>query len=275
MEIKEFIKQLITGSGVDVNAEEIKKLLDLNIEGVLPESFTKAFNSKYLTQESARNDASVQAHYKSKVLGEFDEKINDIVKSLGLNQDQLTSILGVKKSEERIRAMIEAAKVPGTADIATLNKQIAEMKAQHEQAIKDLTTQHTAKILNGKIENWFASQEWSDAYPEQLRTKLALLQLAEMLNQKGAVAVLSENGEDILLKSKADSSMDFFMDNRPVKFHELGNLVMETNKFKKVVPAQNSVIPVVTSETQLKLSMHQQKLQDSIKQSLADQGVII
>jgi hypothetical protein len=50
---------------------------------------------------------------------------------------------------------------------------------------------------------------------------------------------------------------------------------METNKFKKVVPAQNSVIPVVTSETQLKLSMHQQKLQDSIKQSLADQGVII
>lgn len=111
--IKEFFNEISEQSGLKAD-ENVQKFIGSLPDVDLPENFDTTFNSKYLTQDSAKSDPVIRDHFsvkfKAQYLGAMDKKIVNFLKSDSVSDELLEKIEAEKDSAKKVDIALEGWK---------------------------------------------------------------------------------------------------------------------------------------------------------------------
>lgn len=246
----DFVRDVALRGGVAADSQELLELLqrpDLAAAAQVnvPDAVAAAA-AGLMSVQAAKSNADVQSHFRQAHFSAIDGKLAAALDAAGdlLTTEQraeLTAERSTPARTEKALKMLLDAKPARTGDKA-LQDEIKRLndtaRAKEEGYAAALATekQHlTDYQRNQQFESATAQIKWADTYQESVRPDLAKLLIGKKLDEIGATAVLV--GGKLVLKQKADPSLDFYQDNKTVSFADLVQRTAAENKLIAVTPA--------------------------------------
>jgi len=153
MEVKnlgQLLQHLATKAGIDANDQNLINILsNSELSKITVHSdVIKALDENLLSVDVAKdNHPEISKVYKAQVLNAFDKKMDDIISELGLPEDKVTELKGIKNTYQRyetLTALIKSMKAatPNKEDKNALQEQVDTLL----EDIKKINTDHAGAL---------------------------------------------------------------------------------------------------------------------------------
>lgn len=218
-----FLGALAPKFGVDVSAH-LAALAENDIE--LPDELAGAFTSKeILTEDSARNNPKLKAHFYAQSLSPMDRTLEALMSEHGFTDEQQQEVKGGQGTYERQKLFtrILAERKPTAQvndEVTKLHAQLAAERkiAQEKEAAKDAELQKY--IHNFTLDTALAKRRLDEEKfgGRDIAADFAKIQLEKALAEKGVIKIYDPVSNNFKLKQASNPEMDFFIDNSPASF---------------------------------------------------------
>jgi len=246
VKIGTLLNNLATKFGVDTTSPEFIELLSANLE--VPDNIASSFqNLTLLTEESAKNNPKLKAHFTALALNGGDARINSAMEELGFSDEYRNEIIGAPSTYDKISLLAKKAAELGNQKAAATGKEKESVANQYNAAMAELVNQKKlyeqqlagkeqeysekmkTHILRGKLTSRKLDTSRFDL---ETMSDIAFNQLQKELATKG-IKIKNEN--DVLkLKQAQDDALDYFENNQPYSVDQLIDSVLANNKLLAV-----------------------------------------
>lgn len=269
-QLGKLITEMLLHSGYDMDSENESLGAILQLDTDVPDDVATSLKSNLLTLESAKNNPDIKKHFTAQALNTIDTGIYEYADEYGkLNDDQITEIKGEKSSYKKMRMMLDAlrnAQQPAAAtgvdeetksklssrkeEIEKLQREISEVKAQHEQSLSQVKSEAQNNILNYAIDMELSSKEYAQSELDKSTNILIARQIIDkQLNEMGA-KVVNDGNNSLRLVRTDDSDMEFMRENKKITFGSLADSILAEKKLLKAsAPVPSGKIPNTISKS--------------------------
>lgn len=251
-QLGKLITEMLLHSGYDMDSENESLGAILQLDTDVPDDVATSLKSNLLTLESAKNNPDIKKHFTAQALNTIDTGIYEYADEYGkLNDDQITEIKGEKSSYKKMRMMLDAlrnAQQPAAAtgvdeetksklssrkeEIEKLQREISEVKAQHEQSLSQVRSEAQNNILNYAIDMELSSKDYAQELDKSTNILIARQIIDKQLNEMGA-KVVNDGNNSLRLVRADDSEMEFMRENKKLSFGSLADSILAEKKLLK------------------------------------------
>ncbi|MEX6689222.1 hypothetical protein QTN47_17060 [Danxiaibacter flavus] len=288
------LKELLTALGKKVNFDltkpEFADILSSDID--IPDVMATAIEKGLMTEDAALNNSGIRSRLRAEVFNGFDREFENTLADFELEEDSRTSILGEKKTIDRMKKLStvlkekadKAAKDGNKADAAALrqqvtdlNNQIRDLKANQQTQIDQLKADNENNLIGFELKSILGTRKY--ALPEQMELSEQINMSHGFVSQDLANAGLKlvrENGKLRLLKQ--DGTEPYDDKNTPIQLNNFVDSSLSKRGLLKVSdPATgqpgNDAPPAVPGKQQLHSAYQDAMAQtDSMLAALQDQN---
>jgi hypothetical protein len=237
MKLTDLLKKVakVTGNDGDEGIQALlaNEVLAIDIDDDIE---TKLIGGLY-TKEAAKNDREIQDFYYEKIEKGIYDKVDDVVlnqfKEFGIDDSVKEEVTALDSPMKRLKGLMKAAKDKKPAakvdntEIEKLHVQIKELNEAHNLDISEIKEKQKQETINFLGKNKVFSHKLVDNIPGG-KNFLADATINKL--SKDYHLNINDN-QEIEVKTKADPSMDVFVDNEKVSFDAL--LLKELDPFIK------------------------------------------
>lgn len=257
MTIGDYLNNLATKSGISpTDADLVAVLSSPSLSGSnIPDSLVAKFDSALMNIEAAKNNPVVLAAVRAQVYNGVDSELNKSYEELGLEDTVKTELLLEKNTNKRVasslKKVVELERAKASAgkgdkveiqkEIDKLNSDIASVKKNHAEEIKQLNKSHEDALLNYDLTSQLNGYNY--AFPETMDK-----------------SVVTESVKGVINKSLTEKDAKFIRENGALKlvrtstgleyFDTTTNTKMDAKSFIESTLAQNKLLAVAKSNTQ-------------------------
>lgn len=231
--LSEFISTISTNLNI-ANLDAIKLILSspelAKVE--LPAEFTDGFNSKYLTEESAKANVNIKNHFTHTALNPVDTSLTKAMEEAGFTDEAKAEINKETSSYKRIGMVVkkmkemaskstsEEEKLGFTKEIQRLNAEIVKKDAEKESSIREINTGWVSKLSNQTLTSKIKSQPLytTDALDIEDVTTLAHNKLEKRLQEVNAQKVFNPETLTYKLVQRENPDLGYFEAGKEVTF---------------------------------------------------------
>jgi hypothetical protein len=259
MTVAEFIKSLVTKSGVQVDDQLTALLNNDNLVNVdIPEALASSIDNKLISLQDAKNNhPEIKNWYQKQALDTVDTSLVSMMEDFGMDEPLRNEILQERSTYKRIPMLVkkvrdlEAKKhtATSTSDKTALQKQIDDLQAQlrtrtaEQQAlksefdnkVKDYQKQYKLDQLLGQYQTIYDNPQ-SPLDPEVKTLTLKNL-VSKALQENNATFDFDQNGQFILIKN--DGGNYYGDNNQLVSPQQFAESVLSRNKLLIVTQPGN------------------------------------
>jgi hypothetical protein len=266
-QLGKLLTEMLVNSGYNIEADNdaLGSLLALDTD--VPDDIATSLKSNLLTLESAKNNPDIKKHFTAQALNTIDTGLYEYADEYGkLSDDQIAEIKAEKSSYKKMRMMLDALRnaqqsAPAGVDdetksklatrkeeIEKLQREISEIKAQHEQSLSQVRSEAQNSILNYAIDMELSGKDYAQSELDKSTNILIARQIIDkQLNEMGA-KVVSDGNNSLRLVRSDDPDMEFMRENKKLTFGSLADQILAEKKLLKTsAPASgnkpNTIIP--------------------------------
>lgn len=260
MTVAEFIKSLVTKSGVQVD-EQVTALLSneslANVE--IPEVVASGIDNSLISLKDAKNNhPDIKKLYVSQALDTVDTSLVSMMEDFGMEEALRNEILQEKSTYKRIPLLVkkvrdlEAKKHTATSstDKQALQKQIDELqgqlrartaeqqalKAEFDKKVKDFKIQYKQDQLLGQYQTIYDNP--NAPLDSEVKSMTLRNLVGKALQENNATFDFDENGNFVLLKN--DGGNYYGDNNQLVSPQQFAESVLSRNKLLIVTQPNNN-----------------------------------
>ncbi len=228
--LRDLLKALITKAGGDITDVKYAKILSVSEEIEDGQPLADFLNGA-MTLEAAKNNSTLEAHFKGKALSPIEGELKKLMDEYGLDDAAKAEILADPSTYKKLPALLKkvadlkdakAAAAPADKKalqdkITELNQSILAVKADFESQLKAADLKAENQILDFAIAAELGSKTYSDAIPEGIRLSGANELLKKELAAKGLKAIRTSDNK-IKLVQAANPDLTYMENNKEVVF---------------------------------------------------------
>lgn len=259
MTVAEFIKSLVTKSGVQVDDQLSALLNNDNLANVdIPEALATSIDNKLISLQDAKNNhPEIKNWYQKQALDTVDTSLVSMMEDFGMEDPIKNEILQERSTYKRIPMLVkkvrdlEAKKhsATSTSDKTALQKQIDDLqaqlrtrtaeqqalKAEFDNKVKDYQKQYKLDQLLGQYQTIYDNPQ-SPLDPEVKTLTLKNL-VTKALQENNATFDFDQNGQFVLVKN--DGTNYYGDNNQLVSPQQFAESVLSRNKLLIVTQSPN------------------------------------
>lgn len=248
MKLKEILEKLAQRSGVNLNEEAIKKVLDnptlatIEVDDVVSKQLTQ----EMLTIEAAKQNPELQKHFTAITLNGLDAELETTSTKLGLTDEDKLALKAEKSSYKRVGLLAEKiqaleAKKAGASnkdkdalskDIEKLNADILTERTKYASEKQQLMNQFDGERTNWKLESVYGNflPQMDEKNSAKVNLTIARTIVAEELQKRG-YKVVNNQGNLSLLTSQ---DTEVFENNQKIDFQDFAQKTLANEKLLTV-----------------------------------------
>jgi hypothetical protein len=242
------IKLLAEKSGLDVNSKPVVDLLSINAS-IGDEAFNafKTFLDGMLTVESAKNNPTLAAYFKSKVLLPIDSEIDKLVEEFGFDEEQKAAFKEEKSTYTKVRKLAELTRLLEVekTDLAgkgksalqdeldKLNVQLANEKLSADARLQAIESSAAQQVLDYAFNSELRGKNYADSIPEAIRITGAKELVHKELAAKG-LKVLRTTDDKLKLVTADNPDSTYTENNKEVPFGDFVDKLLASHAMLKV-----------------------------------------
>lgn len=253
----EFLNALFINAGVELENDTLKNIVTKVATSEIDQALVDKFNQNYLTLNSAKNNPELKKHFYAVAMNGLDTELETTMTELSLNEDVINEIRGEKSSFKKASLLakkiksLEAEKSSATtktdkaeiqAKIDSLNAEVVKVRAEKEQAVKEVEARYKNEINDILLSNTFGSYEYALPTSKDANVKLAKSLFMEEVAKKGYNVALDNNE----FKLVTADGMEVYENNQRVGFKDFTDRLLAQHKLLKVAGEQSQT----TTQTQ-------------------------
>ena len=204
----EFLNALFTNAGVEIENDTLKNITTKSATVEIDQALVDKFNQNYLTLNSAKNNPELKKHFYAVAMNGLDTELETTMTELSLTEDVINEIRGEKSSFKKASLLakkiksLEAEKSSATtktdkteiqAKIDSLNAEVVRVRAEKEQAVKEVEARYKNEINDILLSNTFGSYDFALPTSKDANVKLAKSLFMEEVTKKGYNIALDNN----------------------------------------------------------------------------------
>jgi predicted nucleic acid-binding protein len=245
----EFLNALFTNAGVEIENDTLKNITTKSATVEIDQALVDKFNQNYLTLNSAKNNPELKKHFYAVAMNGLDTELETTMTELSLTEDVINEIRGEKSSFKKASLLakkiksLEAEKSSATtktdkaeiqAKIDSLNAEVVKVRAEKEQAVKEVEARYKNEINDILLSNTFGSYDFALPTSKDANVKLAKSLFMEEVTKKGYNIALDNNE----FKLVTADGMDVYENNQRVGFKDFTDRLLAQHKLLKVAGEQ-------------------------------------
>jgi predicted nucleic acid-binding protein len=245
----EFLNALFTNAGVEIENDTLKNITTKSATVEIDQALVDKFNQNYLTLNSAKNNPELKKHFYAVAMNGLDTELETTMTELSLTEDVINEIRGEKSSFKKASLLakkiksLEAEKSSATtktdkaeiqAKIDSLNAEVVRVRAEKEQAVKEVEARYKNEINDILLSNTFGSYDFALPTSKDANVKLAKSLFMEEVTKKGYNIALDNNE----FKLVTADGMDVYENNQRVGFKDFTDRLLAQHKLLKVAGEQ-------------------------------------
>lgn len=245
----EFLNALFTNAGVEIENDTLKNITTKSATVEIDQALVDKFNQNYLTLNSAKNNPELKKHFYAVAMNGLDTELETTMTELSLTEDVINEIRGEKSSFKKASLLakkiksLEAEKSSATtktdkaeiqAKIDALNAEVVRVRAEKEQAVKEVEARYKNEINDILLSNTFGSYDFALPTSKDANVKLAKSLFMEEVTKKGYNIALDNNE----FKLVTADGMDVYENNQRVGFKDFTDRLLAQHKLLKVAGEQ-------------------------------------
>ena len=245
----EFLNALFTNAGVEIENDTLKNITTKSATVEIDQALVDKFNQNYLTLNSAKNNPELKKHFYAVAMNGLDTELETTMSELSLTEDVINEIRGEKSSFKKASLLakkiksLEAEKSSATtktdkaeiqAKIDSLNAEVVKVRAEKEQAVKEVEARYKNEINDILLSNTFGSYDFALPTSKDANVKLAKSLFMEEVTKKGYNIALDNNE----FKLVTADGMDVYENNQRVGFKDFTDRLLAQHKLLKVAGEQ-------------------------------------
>lgn len=256
----EFLNALFTNAGVEIENDTLKNITTKSATVEIDQALVDKFNQNYLTLNSAKNNPELKKHFYAVAMNGLDTELETTMSELSLTEDVINEIRGEKSSFKKASLLakkiksLEAEKSSATtktdkaeiqAKIDSLNAEVVRVRAEKEQAVKEVEARYKNEINDILLSNTFGSYDFALPTSKDANVKLAKSLFMEEVTKKGYNIALDNNE----FKLVTADGMDVYENNQRVGFKDFTDRLLAQHKLLKVAGEQTSANQQTQTQT--------------------------
>jgi predicted nucleic acid-binding protein len=256
----EFLNALFTNAGVEIENDTLKNITTKSATVEIDLALVDKFNQNYLTLNSAKNNPELKKHFYAVAMNGLDTELETTMTELSLTEDVINEIRGEKSSFKKASLLakkiksLEAEKSSATtktdkaeiqAKIDSLNAEVVRVRAEKEQAVKEVEARYKNEINDILLSNTFGSYDFALPTSKDANVKLAKSLFMEEVTKKGYNIALDNNE----FKLVTADGMDVYENNQRVGFKDFTDRLLAQHKLLKVAGEQTSANQQTQTQT--------------------------
>jgi predicted nucleic acid-binding protein len=256
----EFLNALFTNAGVEIENDTLKNITTKSATVEIDQALVDKFNQNYLTLNSAKNNPELKKHFYAVAMNGLDTELETTMTELSLTEDVINEIRGEKSSFKKASLLakkiksLEAEKSSATtktdkaeiqAKIDSLNAEVVRVRAEKEQAVKEVEARYKNEINDILLSNTFGSYDFALPTSKDANVKLAKSLFMEEVTKKGYNIALDNNE----FKLVTADGMDVYENNQRVGFKDFTDRLLAQHKLLKVAGEQTSANQQTQTQT--------------------------
>lgn len=241
--LPEILEKLLPKLGIAEGTDEFNAIVQNKALAIDVPDKLKETLPKLLTEEEAKNNPAIKAHYYGNALDPFNKKVETWLAEHGASADDIKAITEDKstfsKVEKAIAKIAELKASNHKGDDAELKKKVNELNQLLSQSAKE--REDAVNAVRGEYEQRFTDQEidallGTKPLPNQFDAEIERKMAREMLNKKLAEknATIKRIDGKLKLVAKDDEKMFIFDNGKELDLDTLTNMALADNKFLKV-----------------------------------------
>lgn len=245
----EFLNALFINAGVEIENDTLKNITTKSATVEIDQALVDKFNQNYLTLNSAKNNPELKKHFYAVAMNGLDTELETTMTELSLSEDVINEIRGEKSSFKKASLLakkiksLEAEKSSATtktdkaeiqAKIDALNAEVVRVRAEKEQAVKEVEARYKNEINDILLSNTFGSYDYALPTSKDANVKLAKSLFMEEVTKKGYNIALDNNE----FKLVTADGMDVYENNQRVGFKDFTDRLLAQHKLLKVAGEQ-------------------------------------
>lgn len=256
----EFLNALFMNAGIEVENDALKNITTKTATYEVEQSLVDKFNQSYLTLNSAKNNPELKKHFYAVAMNGLDTELETTMSELSLGEDVVNEIRGEKSSfkkasllakkiksleAEKSSANTKTDKAEIQAKIDSLNAEVLKVRAEKENAVKEIESRYKNEINDILLSNTFGSYDYALPTSKDANIKLAKSLFMDEVAKKGYNIAL-ENNE---FKIVTADGMDVYENNQRVGFKDFTDRLLAQHKLLKVAGEQSQQNNTQTTPT--------------------------
>lgn len=244
---------LALAAGIAIDDDKLKDITTSDME--VPDDIAASLKSNLMTEEAAKNNASLKRHFTAQALNTVDAELSDFIKSytdftdadksafeaekstykrIPLLMKRVQEIEGKKASTDpadpTAAKKLEAMK----AELDKVNAQVLEVKNSHQTELASAKAQAEKDLLDFAIKSELLGKEYANKDLDKPTNVLIARQILDAKLAEAKVKVVKgENGSPRLVQID-NPEMDYMVDNKKVEFGSFTDSVLGEKKLLHV-----------------------------------------